>query len=98
MLKASILFLLLFIATNSYSAPKITVKHQRTAQGFAQVQVVNATMEKLICHIAIDGHKLLFTLVALEASKWHTATDKRFNHKSFSIWCDYISLYPQLDT
>ncbi len=77
------------------AAPKITVKHQRTAKGFAQVQIVNATMENLLCHVAIDGHKLQFTLVALEASKWYTATDKRFNHQNFSIWCDYLKLHPK---
>jgi hypothetical protein len=91
------LLLLLLTAQSVYSMPKITVTHQRTATGFAQVQVVNTTMEKLICHIAIDGHKLLFTLLALEKSNWHTATDKRYNHRNFSIWCDYISLYPQYD-
>lgn len=75
--------------------PRITVTHQRNAEGFAEVKVVNKTFEKLICYIAIDGHKLFFTLTGLGHSNWHTATDKRYNHRNFSIWCDYISLYPQ---
>ena len=75
--------------------PKISVTHQRNANGFAEVQVANNTQEKLICYIAIDGQKLFFTLVGLARSNWHTATDKRYNHRNFSIWCDYISLYPQ---
>ncbi|GAA0812611.1 hypothetical protein GCM10009111_06790 [Colwellia asteriadis] len=92
MLRLSPLILLLF-AINAFAIPKITVKHQRTAKGFAQVQVVNKTLEKLICHVAINGHKKKFTLVAHEASTWYTATDKRFNHRHFSIWCNLDSLH-----
>ncbi|MCJ8295199.1 MAG: hypothetical protein MJK15_12390 [Colwellia sp.] len=75
--------------------PKITVKHQRNVKGFSEVQVSNATMENLICHVAIDGHKILFRLKAIETSRWFTATDVRFNHSNFSVWCDYLKLHPK---
>ena len=75
--------------------PKITVKYQTNVKGFAEVQVSNATMENLICHVAIDGHKILFRLKATQTSRWFTATDKRFNHANFSIWCDYLKLHPK---
>ncbi|MEI6894046.1 MAG: hypothetical protein V5789_05335 [Colwellia sp.] len=74
--------------------PKINIKHQ-DINGFAQVQVSNDTAERLICYVAIDGHKLLFYLNAMENSMWYTATDTRFNHTSFSIWCDYLALHPK---
>ncbi|KGJ92612.1 hypothetical protein [Colwellia psychrerythraea] len=82
-------------SVSALSMPKIAVKHQRNAKGFAQVQVSNKTMENLICHVAIDGNKILFRLKAIEYSKWFTATDIRYNHSNFSIWCDYLSLHPK---
>lgn len=75
--------------------PKINVKHQRNIKGFAEVQVNNLTMEHLICTVAIDGYKVPFKLKAMEFSRWYTATDVRFNHTNFSIWCDYLKLQPQ---
>ena len=77
------------------AAPKITIQNQRNAQGFAEVQVNNDTMEILLCYVAIDGHKIKFRLMPLQPSQWYTATDTRFNYKNFSIWCDYLSLHPE---
>ncbi|WP_231731451.1 hypothetical protein [Colwellia sp. TT2012] len=88
-------FTLLLFITSAIAMPKIMVKHQRNVKGFAEVQVSNGTMENLICHIAIDGHKVLFRLKAIESSRWFTATDVRFNHSHFSVWCDYLKLYPK---
>ncbi len=85
----------LLFSVSALSMPKITVKHQHNAKGFAQVQVSNDTMENLICHVAIDGNKVLFRLKAIEYSKWFTATDIRYNHSNFSIWCDYLKLHPK---
>ena len=86
---------MLLLTSNALGMPKINVKHQRNVKGFAEVQVSNDTMENLVCHVAIDGHKILFRLKAIEYSKWYTATDTRFNHKNFSIWCDYLKLHPK---
>lgn len=88
-------FILILLANSAVAMPKINVKHQRNIKGFAEVQVSNATMENLICHVAIDGYKIFFKLKAIETSKWYTATDKRFNHKNFSVWCDYLKLHPK---
>ncbi|WP_019029336.1 hypothetical protein [Colwellia piezophila] len=87
-------FMVLLFSLNSLAMPKIAVKHQRNIKGFAEIQVSNATMENLICHVAIDGHKILFRLKAIEVSKWYVATDIRFNHTHFSVWCDYLKLHP----
>lgn len=85
----------LLFSFSALSMPKIAVKHQRNAKGFAQVQVSNSTMENLICHVAIDGNKVLFRLKAIEYSRWYTATDIRYTHTNFSIWCDYLKLHPK---
>ncbi len=88
-------FILLLLTTSVLAMPKITVKHQRNINGFAETQVSNATMENLICYVAIDGHKVFFRLKAIESSKWFAATDIRFNHSNFSIWCDYLKSHPK---
>lgn len=88
-------FIFSLLTTNALAMPKINVKHQTNIKGFAEVRVSNATMENLICHVAIDGHKILFRLKAIGTSKWYTATDTRFNHTNFSIWCDYLKLHPK---
>jgi|GEM_PF-617630 len=95
MVKVLCYLMFVLLTFNAISAPKTTVKHQRNAKGFAQIQVINATMEKLICHVAIDGHKIKFRLMPLQPSQWYTATDTRFNYKSFSVWCDYLDLHPE---
>ena len=93
--KVVLFFTLLLFTTSAVAMPKINIKHQRNIKGFAEVQVSNSTMENLICHVSIDGYKILFKLKAIETSKWYTATDKRFNHTNFSVWCDYLKLHPQ---
>lgn len=93
--KAFAFFIFLLLCTSAFAMPKITVKHQRNVKGLAEVQVSNATMENLICHVAIDGYKVAFHLKAIETSRWFTATDVRFNHTNFSIWCDYLKLHPK---
>jgi len=93
--KLIVFSIILLVTTSVLAMPKINVKHQRNNNGFAEVQVSNDTMENLICHVAIDGHKLLFRLKAMEYSKWYAATDVRFNHTNFSIWCDYLKLHPK---
>ena len=95
MMKSLCFFIILLVAFNALAKPKITIKHQRNAQGFVQVQVSNSIMEKLICHVAIDGHKIKFILMPQQSSQWYTATDTRFNYKSFSIWCDFLDRYPE---
>jgi hypothetical protein len=88
-------FILISLSTSAFAMPKINVKHQRNVKGFAEIQISNATMENLICYVAIDGYKVFFRLKAIESSKWYTATDIRFNHSNFSVWCDYLKLHPK---
>jgi hypothetical protein len=87
--------ILLTVSTALYAAPKVMVKHQRNAQNLAQIQITNQTIKKLICYVAIDGHKIFFHLPARLPSQWYVATDVRFNHTNFSTWCDYLSLHPK---
>jgi hypothetical protein len=94
MAKSLCFFLICLTTFVAIAMPKITVIKQRTVKGFAQVQVVNNTMEQLLCHVAIDGHKVKFRLMPLQPSQWYTASDKRFNHTNFSVWCDYLELHP----
>lgn len=96
-MKIKIFFCLMLLAVTTvlHAAPKVIVNHQRNAQNLAEVQVVNQTAKKLICYIAIDGHKLFFRLPARQPSKWYKATDVRFNHSNISTWCDYIDLHPK---
>ncbi|WDE08084.1 hypothetical protein SG34_000480 [Thalassomonas viridans] len=75
--------------------PKIKITHDRNTQNYARVQVSNETREELLCYVAIDGYKIRFRLQPLNSSKWYKATDTRFNASHFSIWCDYMELYPQ---
>ena len=94
----SIGFILLIASFAINAAPKTLVKHRHTTNSlvqFAEIQIINQTSEALICHIAIDGHKIKFRLEPRQSSKWYRATDSRFNHKSFSTWCDYLSLHPK---
>ena len=78
-----------------FSKPKITTFFEKTATGFIKAKIKNESAEKLACYIAIDGHKKKFRLSGNMESKWYAATDKRFTHKNFSIWCDYLEFYPQ---
>lgn len=94
-IKIFICFILLAVSSAINASPKIMVKHQRNAKNLAEIQIINQTGEKLICYVAIDGHKIFFRLPARQPSKWYVATDVRFNHKNFSTWCDYLSLHPK---
>jgi hypothetical protein len=93
--KLCICFVLLTVSTVINASPNVMVKHQRNAKNLAEVQIINQTIESLICYVAIDGHKIRFRLPARQPSKWYKATDERFNHTNFSTWCDYLSLHPE---
>lgn len=87
-----LLSLLIVLMSQAVSAkPKILVKHQRNQYNLAQVQITNQTSKKLRCFVAIDGYKIKFKLPPRLPSKWYQATDPRFNHKSFSVQCDYLN-------
>lgn len=94
-IKTFIFLLLLAINAVVHASPKVSVKHQRNIKDLAEVQVTNQTLEMLICYVAIDGHKIFFRLPPKHPSKWYVATDKRFNHRHFSTWCDYLSAHPK---
>ncbi len=94
MRKTFLMTLLLFITLNAIAMPKIRVKHQRNADNFAEIKIINETVKTLVCSIAIDGYKIKFQLTAKAHSKWYKATDQRFNYKNFRVWCDYASLHP----
>jgi hypothetical protein len=87
--------MLLAVNTVIHASPKVMVKHHRNAKNLAEIQVINKTIERLICYVAIDGHKIYFRLQAMQPSKWYVATDERFNHTNYSTWCDYLSLHPK---
>ena len=87
-------FLLIFVTLNAVAMPKIMVKHQRNAENFAEIQIINETTKALVCSIAIDGYKIKLKLAAKAYSKWYKATDQRFNYKHFRVWCDYATLHP----
>ncbi len=71
------------------ASPKITIKHERNKENYAQIKIINETLEKLSCYVAIDGHKINFTLAPRESSPWYKATDTRFNYTHFSTSCKY---------
>lgn len=94
------MFSLLLVVVLLYSQEitakaKIAVEHGKTADGFAQIKVVNKTNTSLTCHIAINGHKVRFNLTPLASSKWYKATHKQFNYRQFSTWCDALALHPE---
>jgi hypothetical protein len=93
--KAFICLLFFTVHTVIQASPKVLVKHQRNTRNLAEVQVINQTIEMLICYAAIDGHKIFFRLPPRQPSQWYVATDERFNHTHFSTWCDYLSLHPK---
>jgi hypothetical protein len=94
-IKIFICLMLFSVNTLIYASPKILIKHNRNAKNLAEIRVINQTQKKLICSIAIDGHKIYFHLVPKQPSKWYTATDVRFNFSNFSTWCDYLLLHPK---
>jgi len=85
----------LFVTNMVQAKPKTKTIYGRNLDGFPQVKVKNNTTESLACFVAIDGYKVKFRLPASGQSKWYTASDKRFSYKSFSTWCDFLTLYPE---
>lgn len=86
---------LILISPLLMASPKITVTFGESLDGFARIKVRNETFIPLACYVAIDGHKVKFQLSAKASSTWITSTDKRFNYKNFSTWCDYLEIHPQ---
>lgn len=82
--------LCVFTIFGATAHPKITIKNQRNEQNLAEIKVLNETTESLLCYVAIDGYKIKFKLAPRGQSEWYKATDPRFNHKSFSVRCDFI--------
>lgn len=90
-----ILFLVLISALAVEARPRIKTVFGKSLEGFTRVKIINEIPEELACYVAIDGRKIKFRLPPLNQSQWYKATDKRFTHKNFSIWCDYIDLHPE---
>jgi len=90
-----ITIVLLIISPLSWSKPRTTVTFNKTITGFTQVRIKNETFESLACFVAIDGFKKKFQLRPKSSSRWITATDKHYNYKNFSTWCDYLEVHPQ---
>ncbi len=95
LIKIFLYFILLVFSTSVIAMPKIVVNYQRNAKNLAEIQVTNQTIKKLICYVAIDGHKKYFRLQPKQSSQWYKATDTRLNYNNFSTWCDYLSLHPK---
>ena len=85
---------LIIISPITMALPKVTVSFDESLDGFARVKIQNETFEPLACFVAIDGHKAKFQLLAKSSSRWFSATDKRFNYRNFSTWCDYLDVHP----
>mgnify|MGYP005990181501 CR=1 FL=1 len=88
-------FALAIISPMSMALPKVNLTFGESERGFARVQIHNDTFEMLACYVAIDGHKVKFQLQPKASTDWITATDKRFNYKNFSTWCDYLEVHPK---
>ena len=94
-IKFILIFMLLAYPLVGAAQPDFLVKHKRSLDNYAEIQLVNQTAKALLCHVAIDGHKIRFTLQPRQPSKWYKATDTRFNFKNFSSWCDYLIFHPK---
>ncbi|QOL26336.1 hypothetical protein LP316_03250 [Thalassotalea sp. LPB0316] len=94
MRKIGLIALLFSLCLPSYAMPDIRIEHGKSLDGFARARIINNTTEILACYVAIDGYKKKFVLGPLKPSTWYKATDKRFNYKHFSTWCDYLEFYP----
>ena len=80
-LKFIVLSLSTLMISNAFAIPKIDTIYGKNEEGFARVKIINETTK-----LPIRAH-----------SKWYKATDRRFNHTDFSIWCDYIELHPEYE-
>jgi hypothetical protein len=93
--KVVVLIAFLLVSTVTQAKPRIKSVFGHNLDGFARVKVINESTADLACYVAINGFKKKFRLPPLKESKWYAATDKRFNYKHFSTWCDYIDLHPE---
>jgi hypothetical protein len=75
--------------------PKTTITYGKTLDGFFRAQVKNETNVALACYIALDGFKTKFQLPRKTTSRWVATNDKRFGVSDFSIWCDYLDIFPE---
>ncbi|NMP30756.1 hypothetical protein HII17_04200 [Thalassotalea sp. M1531] len=89
--------LLLLPWHQALAIPKIKTEFKRNNEGFMRIKVINETIRVLACYVAIDGRRVKFRLPPRGHSKWYKATDKRYNAKNFSTWCDYIELHPEYE-
>lgn len=90
-----VLVTFLLMSSVAQAKPKIKSVFGHNLKGFARIKVINESTADLACYVAINGFKKKFRLPPLKESKWYAATDKRFNYKHFSTWCDYIDLHPE---
>jgi len=86
---------LIIISPLIMALPKVTVTFGESLNGFSRVRIKNETFVPLACFVAIDGYKTKFQLRAKSTSRWITTTDKRFNYRNFSTWCDYLEIHPK---
>lgn len=96
-LKVLALIISITFSVNTLAIPKITTIYGKNNDGFSRVKIINETTANLACYIALDGRKIKFKLPVRAHSRWYKATDRRFSHTDFSIWCDYIELHPEYE-
>ena len=90
----ALLVILLFVTSQIEGKPHTSSVYSKSADGHVRVKIVNKMASTLACYIAIDGHKIKFRLLPLQASKWHSSTNKSYKYTDFSTWCGYIEQYP----
>lgn len=93
-LKIIALTLTIFFCADVSSMPNIVAEKSYSLENYPRLRVKNETNRRLACYVAIDGYKLKFILNAFGMSRWYKATDRRFDHSHFSVWCDYLELHP----
>lgn len=86
---------MLILPSNAYARPKYDAKMRLDANKFTEAQLTNNTIRDLACYVAIDGYKRKFKLPARTSSRWFKATDVRYKHTDFRIWCDFLDLHPK---
>ena len=91
-----VIIAILFSLSSSVNArPHTETVFGKTNEQMVRAKVVNKTKKELACYLAIDGYKIKFRLPPFQASRWYKATDRRFSHRDFSTWCDYIENHPE---
>ena len=94
----SLIFVVLFatfLSSTLHAKPNIRTEYGYSLEGHARIKVINESGRVLACYVGLDGWKIKFTLPRNGQSQWYKATDKRFNYKSFTTWCDYIENHPE---